>query len=116
GLADLPEGPGQVTHVLLGREPADVADHHVVGPEALGLADVRPARPVGAEEPAVDPPGPEDQALETPTLEIRDRGPRGDVGLEGPVVEPAEISPGQSLNPAQPIVVAILVEVGVEAG
>ena len=58
-------------HVLLGREPADVADHDVVGPEPEGRADLRPARTVGPEQAAVDPPGPEDQPLEPP--ELRDR-------------------------------------------
>jgi 4-amino-4-deoxy-L-arabinose transferase-like glycosyltransferase len=116
GFADAFEHLGQVHHVLLGREPADVADHHIVRREPERLANLRSTRPVGAEQAPVDPSRPEDQPLEASRLKVADGRHRRDVGLECPVMEPAEIPPGRPFGPAEPVMVAILVEVGVEAG
>ena len=65
------EGVGQVVDVLLGGEPADVGDDHVVGAEPEPSADGLAAGAVGAEQPGVDPAGPEDEVLGTPGLRGR---------------------------------------------
>ena len=60
---------GQVRDILLGCDPAHVADHQVVRPPAQCLADLLATGPVGTEEGAVDPPRPEHQPLEAESLQ-----------------------------------------------
>jgi 4-amino-4-deoxy-L-arabinose transferase-like glycosyltransferase len=107
---------GQVRDILLRGDPAHVADHQVIRPPAQRLAHLQASRPVGTEEGAVDTPRPEHQPLETKGLKALDRGQRRNVGLPCPVVKPAQIAPDRPVGPADPVVAAVLVEVGVKAG
>lgn len=105
----------QVLHVLLGGDPADVADHYVGGGEAQALANRLAARPIGPEPVAVHPARPEHQALESPRLQPPDRRWRGHVGLDGRIVEPSHVTPDQASRPANLIMRGVLIEVGMEA-
>ena len=107
---------GQVRDILLGGDPAHVTDHQVVRPPAQRLAHLPASRPVGTEEGAVHPPRPEHQPLEAKGFKALDRGQRRNVGLPRPVVKPAQIAPDRPVGPADPVVAAVLVEVGVKAG
>lgn len=107
---------GQVRDILLRGDPAHVADHQVIRPPAQRLAHLLASWPVGTEEGAVDTPRPEHQPLETKGLKALDRGQRWNVGLPCPVVKPAQIAPDRPVGPADPVVAAVLVEVGVKAG
>ncbi len=107
---------GQVRDILLGGDPAHVADHQVIRPPAQRPAHLLASRPVGTEEGAVDTPRPEHQPLEAKGLEALDRGQRRNVGFPRPVVKPAQIAPDRPVGPADPVVAAVLVEVGVKAG
>jgi len=107
---------GQVRNILLRGDPAHVADHQVIRPPAQRLAHLLASWPVGTEEGAVDTPRPEHQPLETKGLEALDRGQRRNVGLPCPVVKPAQIAPDRPVGPADPVVAAVLVKVGVKAG
>ncbi len=106
---------GQVGDILLGGDPTHIADDQVVRPPAEALAHLLSPRAIGAEEGAVHTSRPEDQPLEAQLLKLLDRGSGGDVGLPGAVVKPAEIAPDRPSGPADPVMAAVLVEVGVEA-
>ena len=66
---------GQVIDVLLGRDPADMPDHDVVGAEAQPLADRDPPLAVGTEEVAVHAARPERPAARTPDPPARRSSP-----------------------------------------
>ena len=107
---------GQVRDILLRGDPAHVADHQVILAPAQRLAHLLTSRPVGAEETAIDPARPEHQPLEAKILKALDRGQRRNIGLPRPVVKPAQIAPDRPFGPADSVVAAILVKVGVKAG
>jgi 4-amino-4-deoxy-L-arabinose transferase-like glycosyltransferase len=106
---------GQVRHVFLGCDPAHVADHQIIRRPAERLAHALSSRPVRTEESCVDTPGPEHHALETESFQALDGGERGNVGLARSIVEPPQVTPDRSARPADAVVPAILIEVGVKA-
>ncbi len=105
----------QVIDVFLRRQPADVPDHDLIGPEPQGRSNRATAGSIGAEDMAVHPARPEHQPLEPAAMQVVDRPPRGDIGFPRPIVEPPEVSPDRPPCPTNPVVPAVLVEIGVKA-
>src|SRR5262249_21133008 len=67
--------PGEIPHVLLGRQPTHMADHDLLGPDIQLTPDSLPPGPIRPEVRAVYPPWPKHQALESPGLQLANRGP-----------------------------------------
>ena len=106
---------GEIVDVLLRGDPAHVADHRVLRGPTEGPADLVAGRPIGPEHRRVYSPLPEDQALKTRSLQLRDRRPRWHVRLARAVVEPSKVSLDHPTGPPNAIMPTVLVEVGVEA-
>jgi 4-amino-4-deoxy-L-arabinose transferase-like glycosyltransferase len=104
----------EVVDVFLGRDPTHVGNNNVFGCPTQCPAYVDSSGPPRPKERAVDPALPQHQALKANSLELADRGLRRNIRLSSPVMKPSQVSPDHLLRPADMIMVAVLVKIGVE--
>jgi 4-amino-4-deoxy-L-arabinose transferase-like glycosyltransferase len=109
------EGIRQIIHVFLGCDPADIGNQHIARCQAEGSTHLVPPGSIRPEERAIDTPLPQHHPLESAILEVLDRRLGRYVGLSRAVVEPSQVAPDDPPRPAEPVMMAVLVEVGVEA-
>src|SRR5262249_5462523 len=105
----------EVVDVFFHGDPAHVRDHHVLGRPTERAADSATSDPPGPKQRAFNSSFPQNQALKSQTFELADRGDRWDVRFACPVVEPAEIAPNQASRPADSVMAAVLVKIGMKA-
>jgi hypothetical protein len=113
GRNDL-EGIREIVDVLLGRDPTHVTDYHIVGRPAQLPAYVYASGPRGPKERAIDAALPQHQTLKAKALELSYCRLRRDVRFSRTVMKPSQISPDRHFRPADMVMVAVLVEIGVK--
>ena len=104
----------EIVDVLLRRDPTHVCNNNVFGCPAQCPAYVDPSGPPWPKERAVDPALPQYQTLKANSLELADRGLRRNIRFPRTVMKPSQVSPDHLLGPADMIMVAVLVEIGVK--
>ncbi len=107
---------GKIVDVFLGGDSAHVSDHHDRRPTSPGRCVFASGPAARAETASCRPrasTGPDARSQE-PSSSALGRL-RGDVGFAGAVVKPAQIAPDRRARPADAVMMAVLIEIGVKA-